>query len=559
MAIGDIKTFDFVYSGLSLQINAIDMGDGQVRFEVTCLQGYADINALYWSDGVPDGNNFDLGTKKDNSLNMNGSGVDWDGGIKLSDTGLGAKGGATKPTYLHSGESYVLDAKLNWDSLDTLGVRATSTSTSGGSIKGVDTGAEITPAPTVCVEDAAPVVEGNDAVFTITLEHAYEYDVTITYTTVTGTAGGDDFAEQAGSVTIHAGDLSALVKIATVDDTLVEDSENFTLHLTGATADIPDIAGQGDSVIEVHLLCIDGSATILDNDVAAPVNQPPEANDDAAACVTELAAAITGVSGNVLENDSDPDGNAIAVTMVNGTELVDGKASIVLHDAADNAIGTLEINESGDYTFKYTGAYNADHTSPTFTYTISDGHGGTDTATVTLCLDPLENPGRGDAFSPGYWKTHGFDGSERLPSDLKSGVQTLDDFFNLDDGVGPVTNRTWTVGGQTVQDITLAQAVAQTGNTLSTPDLPGNENALIQQAAAAVADWYDNDHQADFVAAYIYQRAIKDNNGTLADNPFDADSVMADLVQQVHDAFEGTAGAYSLEALKGILELSHEA
>ena len=93
MALGHIKTFDFVYSGLNLQINAIDMGDGQVRFEVTCLQGYADINALYWSDGVPDGNNFDLGTKKDNSLNMNGSGVDWDGGIKLSDTGLGARRG----------------------------------------------------------------------------------------------------------------------------------------------------------------------------------------------------------------------------------------------------------------------------------------------------------------------------------------------------------------------------------------------------------------------------------------------------------------------------------
>jgi hypothetical protein len=136
MAIGDIKTFTITYAGLELEINAIDLGGGQTTFSVTCVSGYADINALYWNDGIADGSNFDLGTKKDNSLNMNGTGEDWDGGVKLSSTGIGPMGEA-KPTYLQAGETYNVTAAVDWATLDTLGVRATSTSTAEGSIKGM--------------------------------------------------------------------------------------------------------------------------------------------------------------------------------------------------------------------------------------------------------------------------------------------------------------------------------------------------------------------------------------------------------------------------------------
>jgi hypothetical protein len=51
MSIGDVKTFVFDYGSLKLEINAIDLGDGKVRFEVKCLAGAADVNALYWGDG----------------------------------------------------------------------------------------------------------------------------------------------------------------------------------------------------------------------------------------------------------------------------------------------------------------------------------------------------------------------------------------------------------------------------------------------------------------------------------------------------------------------------
>ncbi len=107
---------------------------------------------------------------------------------------------------------------MSWEDVDKLGVRATSTSTAEGSIKGVDGGPIVTLAPKVCVKDADPVIEGNDASFTIQLDHVYLYDVTVKYTTVTGTAGGTDYTEMTSSVTIVAGQLSAIVKVATNDD-----------------------------------------------------------------------------------------------------------------------------------------------------------------------------------------------------------------------------------------------------------------------------------------------------------------------------------------------------
>ncbi len=148
--IGDTKTFDFVYNGLNLQVIATDCGN-DTSFVIKCLQGAADINALYWGDDVADKTNVDLG----GSLNMNGLKLDWDGAIKLSDTGLGQKaidgtsGAANKSTYLTTGETYTIKVTgLDWDNVDQLGVRATSTSTAEGSIKGVDTCAVVhTPPP----------------------------------------------------------------------------------------------------------------------------------------------------------------------------------------------------------------------------------------------------------------------------------------------------------------------------------------------------------------------------------------------------------------------------
>ena len=86
---------------------------------------------------------------------------------------------------------------MNWASLDTLGVRATSTSTAEGSIKGVADDPVVTECPEISINDVT-VTEGVDAhaTFTVGLDQPYLYDITITYST------GDDTASAPGELFI---------------------------------------------------------------------------------------------------------------------------------------------------------------------------------------------------------------------------------------------------------------------------------------------------------------------------------------------------------------------
>ncbi|PIE46407.1 MAG: hypothetical protein CSA44_00005, partial [Gammaproteobacteria bacterium] len=73
---------------------------------------------------------------------------------------------------------------------------------------------------------------------------------------------------------------------------------------------------------------------------------------------------------NVLGNDSDPDGDPLTVT------------------SATSPDGTVTINPDGTLNFTPTPDFNGD---TTITYTISDGKGGTDTATVYITVNPVND------------------------------------------------------------------------------------------------------------------------------------------------------------------------
>jgi hypothetical protein len=606
MAIGDIKTFDYVYSGLTLQINAIDMGDGTVRFEIVCVSGSADINALYWSDGVADGNNFDLGTKKDNSLNMNGSGEDWDGGVKLSSAGIGPEGDA-KPTYLQTGESYVMDASLDWDTLDTLGVRATSTSTAGGSIKGVDGEPDVTECPHMSINDVTVAEEAGNAVFTVSLAEAYLYDVTISYTTADGSADSSDYTTTSGTITILAGQTSATITVPILDDNNPEPSETFVVNLTGATADIPDLAGGSDSVISVEHCIVDGQGvgtiTDTDDDTPPPVDTVNAVDDDPACGVEgqykvqldtngdgvvnddnkddipdDEATYVDGtgvpIAGNVLDNDTDSLGHGLHITHINGVALVDLDATPV-GSVYEFAItdGILKIDaDTGDFEFTYTGPnlpVGAPDWEGSFTYTVTDGNDENDsddsvhTATVDLCIDAA-------GASHGYWMNHDFSGSEGFAGAV--GTTTFDDFFHLDDGAvlnDQAAPRTWTdkVGPNTeffADDLSFSQAVTFGNGNLTgdftVPDVAGTtaEADLVREAATAVLNYYDADSSDAFVTAYIYQRNLDDNDGDPLNNPTDSATALADLQAQVQATFDGAAGAYTVDELAALLHATHE-
>jgi hypothetical protein len=154
-----IYEFGSAAAGLHFTITATEnLITGLTDFTVDCLSGSFDLNAVYWGDG--DKTDDDLpgadmqgnwtGKPSENSLNMNGDNIEYDdngvatakkvvydGGYKVSDTGLGPQGIA-KPSFLTAGEHYTFSADIDFADFSTVGVRATSTSTAGGSIKWVD-------------------------------------------------------------------------------------------------------------------------------------------------------------------------------------------------------------------------------------------------------------------------------------------------------------------------------------------------------------------------------------------------------------------------------------
>lgn len=133
------KVFQYQVNGLSYTVTVYEK-DGVFVADITVNEGAMDVNAVYFGDDIFSGPSDSL----KGPLNMNGAGstyegetVQWDDAIKLSDPGLGRLG-ADKPTYLTEGQTLTVELSIDsLDDIDFFGVRATSTSTDGGSIKGV--------------------------------------------------------------------------------------------------------------------------------------------------------------------------------------------------------------------------------------------------------------------------------------------------------------------------------------------------------------------------------------------------------------------------------------
>ncbi len=110
-----------------------------------------------------------------------------------------------------------------------------------------------------------------------------------------------------------------------------------------------------------------GTDTATVNVTVTSVNDAPDAvNDSATVAGNSSANAI-----NVLANDTDVEGNTLVVTA-----------------ATNGANGTVTFTATG---VSYT-PNNGFSGSDSFTYTISDGNGGTDTATVNVTVEPIVNP-----------------------------------------------------------------------------------------------------------------------------------------------------------------------
>lgn len=113
-----------------------------------------------------------------------------------------------------------------------------------------------------------------------------------------------------------------------------------------------------------------GSSKLVGN--VGDINFPPDAVDDATSTNED-----TPVSGNVLDGsdgglDTDPDSDPLTVT-----------------GNTDPSNGSVTVNPDGSYTYTPDTDFSG---TDSFTYDISDGNGGTDTATVTITVNDVNDP-----------------------------------------------------------------------------------------------------------------------------------------------------------------------
>ncbi|NEO70162.1 Ig-like domain-containing protein [Moorena sp. SIO3H5] len=133
--------------------------------------------------------------------------------------------------------------------------------------------------------------------------------------------------------------------------------------------------------VKVQVTDLDGAFTdknlsVRVNPLPTP-NSPPDAVND-----SDSTFVNTSVTINALANDSDPDGDVLAVTSLNGQSINTGETvntnngSVTLLDN-----GQLEFTPDTDFTG-----------NESFTYEVSDGNGGTDTADISVDVTAPPTP-----------------------------------------------------------------------------------------------------------------------------------------------------------------------
>jgi VCBS repeat-containing protein len=133
----------------------------------------------------------------------------------------------------------------------------------------------------------------------------------------------------------------------------------------------------------------DGDGGLSTQTVTFTINRAPTLGADSYSVVE--SASSTGTSGTagtgVLGNDSDKDGDSLTVADVNGS------AGNVGSGTFQGTYGHFDLAANGSFTYTAdnTSAINSaatgSHPTDTFTYTVSDGHGGTTTQTVSFTID----------------------------------------------------------------------------------------------------------------------------------------------------------------------------
>jgi VCBS repeat-containing protein len=221
-------------------------------------------------------------------------------------------------------------------------------------------------AATVAIAASADAPEGDsgtrNVTFTVTRTGATANAVTVSLAAFgTAVAASDFTGTIPASVVIGAGETETSFIVSVTGDIDPEADETIRVEITGLD--------RADHAVTT----LSATHTILNDDA-----DPVAVADSGVGFVTDEDNVFTTAS--VLANDSDPDGDLpLSVLSIDTTGL----------------LGTLTDNGNGTFGYDPNGAFEAlgagEFALDSFTYTVSDAAGATDTATVTIRVNGVND------------------------------------------------------------------------------------------------------------------------------------------------------------------------
>ncbi|WEJ73465.1 retention module-containing protein [Pseudomonas sp. PSE14] len=221
--------------------------------------------------------------------------------------------------------------------------------------------ADVSPVddPSVLTPDSKTVAEDNPATGNVlTNDHDVDNVLSVASFSINGVTGS-----------FNAGQSATISGVG-----------SFTLGSDGDYSFTPATNWNG-SVPQITYTTNTGSSSTL-NITVTPVNDAPIALNDGPVTVTE----DTQASGNVLQNDSDVDGDALTVTgfSIGGNNYAAGDTATI------NGVGSLVINGNGSFTFTPAQDYNGP--VPSATYTVTDGQLSSSAELSFADVSPVDDP-----------------------------------------------------------------------------------------------------------------------------------------------------------------------
>ncbi|HEX4736218.1 MAG TPA: Ig-like domain-containing protein [Allosphingosinicella sp.] len=295
------------------------------------------------------------------------------------------------------------------------------------------------------------------------------------------------------------------------------DPVNDGTHSVGWHFSVSDAAldslNAGDTLTQTYTVEVsDGHGGLADQDVIVTIhgaadNTAPVANDDSYSAIGNVTLTVPAATG-VLANDTDDE------PLGGGA----GQTHVSAFDATGANGGHVSMNPDGSFTYISAPGFNG---VDSFTYTLTDSEGASDTATVTVNVSQhvwfIDNSAVGSAntgteANP-YTSIAAFDAAQGTANGphagdtiyLRGGTGT----YTEADGIHLLNGQTLVGGGE---DLVIGSTTIEHAGTRPTIVVTGTE---VSGAGHDAVDLAQNNHVSGLDIGDVTRAGISDSNGSV--------------------------------------------